>query len=116
MTKYTYKLDYNNSLFLNKLKKFVGANISQSECSSDCLMVIDADSSVKDDLDEYMNQQGFLYLFETTKTLINAHNWGILATGDLPTTNVEIGDRVYNSTTKKPLWWNGTNWVDALGN
>ena len=27
----------------------------------------------------------------------------------------EIGKPVFNSTTNKPLWWNGTNWVDATG-
>jgi hypothetical protein len=116
MTKYVYKVDYNNSLFLNNMKKYVGNNITQSECTSDGLMVIDANSNVKDDLDEYMNQQGFSYLFETTKTLSNPHNWGILATADLPSSDVSVGDSVYNSTTKKPLWWDGTAWKDALGN
>jgi hypothetical protein len=116
MTKYTYKLNYNNETFINELKKFAGATITKAECSADCLLVIEADSAAKDDLDEYMSQNGFSYLFETTKELTNARNWGILATGDLPISDVDLGDHVYCSTTKKPMWWDGAKWVDALGN
>lgn len=116
MTKYTYKQDYNNPTLIAELKKYAGSGVTKAECSSDCMMIIEADNSIKEDLDEFMNQKGFSYLFETEKIISNTQSWGILATADLPTTDVDIGDHVYDSTIKKPLWWNGTAWVDALGN
>ena len=116
MTKYVYKVDYGNSAFIEKLKKYVGANVVGADCTSDCLVVIDADSLLKNDLDQYMNANGFLYLFETAKNLSALRNWGILEESDLPDENITVGDQVYCSTYKKPLWWDGTNWVDALGN
>jgi hypothetical protein len=116
MAKYIYKINYNNSTFLAHMKRMVGINVTGSQCSSDSLMIIDADSSVKDDLDEYMNDIGFSYDGETLKTISSTKNWGILAASDLPDNDVNVGDHVYCSDTKKPLWWNGAAWVDATGN
>ena len=32
-----------------------------------------------------------------------------------PTSNLHIGLMVFDTTLGKPIWWNGTNWVDATG-
>lgn len=33
-----------------------------------------------------------------------------------PTTNLVIGMQYFDTTLGQPIWWNGTAWVDALGN
>lgn len=30
-------------------------------------------------------------------------------------TNVKIGSTYFDSSLNKPIWWNGTNWVDSSG-
>lgn len=35
-------------------------------------------------------------------------------TADRPTSNIR-GDIYYDTTINKPIWWNGSNWVDATG-
>ena len=31
-------------------------------------------------------------------------------------TNPTVGEHYYDTTIHKPIWWNGANWTDALGN
>ena len=33
-----------------------------------------------------------------------------------PTENLVIGFFVFDTDLNKPIWWNGTGWVDANGN
>lgn len=119
MTKYVYKLDYNNDLFLGRIKKLVPTASATSTCTADCLITIDIEASAKDDLDEFMNSQGFVYLFETLQNLEANRNWGVMTSvviAAIPSEDIDEGDVVYDSTLNKPLWWNGTAWKDALGN
>lgn len=37
-------------------------------------------------------------------------------TAQRPTTNLVIGMQYFDTTLGQPIWWNGTAWVDALGN
>ena len=30
-------------------------------------------------------------------------------------TNISLGSQIYDETLKKPIWWNGTDWTDAMG-
>lgn len=35
--------------------------------------------------------------------------------GTIDITNIPVGTYRYDSTSLKPVWWNGTAWVDATG-
>lgn len=37
-------------------------------------------------------------------------------TAQRPTTNLVVGMQYFDTTLGQPIWWNGTAWVDALGN
>lgn len=43
-----------------------------------------------------------------------ADNFPSGATGSRPL-SPSVGRRFYDTTIKKPIWWNGTNWTDAAG-
>lgn len=36
-------------------------------------------------------------------------------TTDRPTTNLETGEMFFDTTLTKPIWYDGSNWVDATG-
>jgi len=38
-----------------------------------------------------------------------------VATADRPTLNLVDGRSIFDSTLNKPIWWNGSVWVDATG-
>jgi hypothetical protein len=38
------------------------------------------------------------------------------ATTDRPTTNLVIGDYYFDTTLNLPIWYDGTDWIDAAGN
>ena len=49
--------------------------------------------------------------------------WQILAaaeqastTANRPTSNMWIGMPYFDTTLGIPIWWDGTNWIDAAGN
>lgn len=37
-------------------------------------------------------------------------------TANRPSTNLKIGQQYFDTTLGIPIWWNGTKWIDALGN
>ena len=36
-------------------------------------------------------------------------------TADRPSTDLQIGQQYFDTTLGIPIWWDGTNWVDATG-
>jgi len=38
------------------------------------------------------------------------------ATADRPTTNLVVGDYYFDTTLNLPIWYDGTDWIDAAGN
>jgi hypothetical protein len=109
-------MSYNNTLFLNKIKKSVPTVTAASTSTAACLMVIDADADSKNDLDQFMNLQGFVYLCETTQTLVNNKNWGSMTSTEIsaiPTEDITKGDMVYDTSNERPKWWDGFGWAIA---
>ena len=41
---------------------------------------------------------------------------GTFASANRPASGVQVGGMIFDTTLGKPIWWNGTNWVDANGN
>lgn len=37
------------------------------------------------------------------------------STTDRPTTGMVVGTQIYDTTLKKPIWWDGSAWRDATG-
>jgi hypothetical protein len=37
------------------------------------------------------------------------------STADRPTINLQIGQQYFDTTLGLPIWWNGTDWIDAAG-
>jgi hypothetical protein len=37
-------------------------------------------------------------------------------TADRPTTNLFVGDYYFDTTLNLPIWYDGTDWIDAAGN
>jgi hypothetical protein len=38
------------------------------------------------------------------------------ATADRPTTNLAVGEYYFDTTLNLPIWYDGTDWIDAAGN
>jgi hypothetical protein len=36
-------------------------------------------------------------------------------TADRPIENLQIGQYYFDTTIGRPIWWNGTNWINASG-
>ena len=36
-------------------------------------------------------------------------------TADRPTLSLQIGQYYFDTTIGRPIWWNGTNWINAAG-
>ena len=56
---------------------------------------------------EWMRQE----LFPTVSC---DNGYGI--TADRPVNGIKIGSRFFDTTIGKPIWYNGTGWIDAVGN
>jgi hypothetical protein len=44
---------------------------------------------------------------------LNTPSAGI--TADRPATSLQVGQQYFDTTLGIPIWWDGTNWVDATG-
>lgn len=40
---------------------------------------------------------------------------GVGATGDRPTNGIAAGDYFFDTTLGTPIWYDGSNWIDATG-
>jgi type II secretory pathway component PulK len=36
-------------------------------------------------------------------------------TGSRPSTDLQIGQQYFDTTINRPIWWDGTNWINAAG-
>ena len=36
-------------------------------------------------------------------------------TGARPSTGLQVGQFYFDTTINRPIWWNGTNWINAAG-
>jgi hypothetical protein len=36
-------------------------------------------------------------------------------TASRPTEQLQIGQQYFDTTINRPIWWNGTNWINAAG-
>jgi hypothetical protein len=36
-------------------------------------------------------------------------------TADRPTERLQVGQYYFDTTIGRPIWWNGTNWINAAG-
>ena len=36
-------------------------------------------------------------------------------TVERPNTNLQVGQQYFDTTINRPIWWNGTNWINAAG-
>jgi hypothetical protein len=36
-------------------------------------------------------------------------------TGDRPSTDLQVGQFYFDTTINRPIWWDGTNWINAAG-
>jgi len=62
----------------------------------------------------YFNQlNGFNVEVSNNITALNTPSSGI--TADRPATDLQVGQYYFDTTLGIPIWWDGTNWVDATG-
>ena len=36
-------------------------------------------------------------------------------TGERPSTDLQVGQFYFDTTINRPIWWDGTNWINAAG-
>lgn len=36
-------------------------------------------------------------------------------TGSRPSTDLQVGQQYFDTTINRPIWWDGTNWINAAG-
>jgi hypothetical protein len=65
--------------------------------------------------DDQLNQNLRIYFNNLDKflTVISTPQNG--ATADRPTQNLQVGQFYFDTTLNYPVWWDGTDWVDATG-
>jgi len=51
---------------------------------------------------------------DTDGSIVTVYHIG--TTAQRPATNLFVGRQYLDTTLGKPIWWNGTNWSDAMGN
>ena len=62
----------------------------------------------------YFNQiNGFTTGLNSNIVALNTPSAGI--TADRPATSLQVGQQYFDTTLGIPIWWDGTNWVDATG-
>jgi hypothetical protein len=62
----------------------------------------------------YFNQlNGFNLGVNNNLIALNTPSAG--TTANRPATNLQVGQQYFDTTLGIPIWWDGTNWVDATG-
>jgi hypothetical protein len=62
----------------------------------------------------YFNRlTGFNNGLISTIILLNTPSAG--TTAERPTTDLQIGQQYFDTTIGRPIWWNGSNWINAAG-
>lgn len=71
-----------------------------------------SNNKVSDDTKKVFN----LAITDPTKALLGPeYEYKVGSTDNRPTTNLLSGQSYFDTTIKKPIWWNGTAWIDATG-
>ena len=101
---YTKELDEMESYFLNMFKKFIENDNNFLQESVDAIITESLARAKKEILREIENSKVF-----KPKTIV--------CTSDMRPTNPKESDPpCFDKTLNIPIWWNGSNWVDANGN
>ena len=62
----------------------------------------------------YFNRLNAFNIGVNTNLLaLNTPSAGV--TADRPATSLQVGQQYFDTTLGIPIWWDGTNWVDATG-
>ena len=65
--------------------------------------------------DDQLNQNLRIYFNNLDNFLVAISTPQNGATADRPTQNLQIGQFYFDTTLGIPIWYNGTDWVDATG-
>lgn len=52
---------------------------------------------------------------ELINTIITLNTPSAGTTANRPATNLQIGQQYFDTTIGIPIWWNGSNWINAAG-
>ena len=108
--RYVKELDKVDLYLLNMMKRFFNADTEGiRECAESIIL-----EAVKRSKDEILIKGKCGVQSVNLKTGIVSLTAGV-STGR--PTSPQLGDAPYFDTTlNKPIWWSGSNWVDAMGN
>jgi len=56
-----------------------------------------------------------LYFTQVSASLVGLVTPSAGITADRPATSLQVGQQYFDTTLGIPIWWDGTNWVDATG-
>ena len=65
--------------------------------------------------DDQLNQNLRIYFNNLDSFLVAISTPQNGATADRPTQNLQVGQFYFDTTLGIPIWYNGTDWVDATG-
>ena len=65
--------------------------------------------------DDQLNQNLRIYFNNLDNFLVTISTPQNGATADRPTQNLQLGQFYFDTTLGIPIWYNGTDWVDATG-
>jgi len=61
------------------------------------------------------NLENYTQIAHVENDVLNLYPKNQGATSNRPSKIGKIGQTYFDTTLKKPIWWNGSNWVDATG-
>ncbi len=111
---YIYSQDQNDIKFEDEINNQIPDTVSSVDPGELNAVSIDVDATSKDDLDFYMEQQGYSYLHTASVVLTGNHHWGSFTTANEPTTSLTAGDTGYNTTLNSPVYYSGSAWVKYI--
>lgn len=117
----------NNNNVPYKARFGIGSSVNFQECLSSIELYNDTTKSTISRV--YLTPKGFIPSLGTEDGFLNIgdvdYRWNTLYCNKvnlLPTSTsnrpvgVTIGTMIYDTTINKPIYWNGSKWVDAMGN
>ncbi len=111
---YIYSQDQNDPKFEDEINNQIPDTVSSVDPGELNAVSIEVDATSKDDLDFYMEQQGYSYLHTASVVLTGNHHWGSFTTANEPTTSLTAGDTGFNTDLNSSVYYNGSDWVEYV--
>ena len=109
----------NKTLTDSNYKPIAGFFISNSEGARQKIINSSSETNFQLYSAEGFNVDDTIYISKSTSNNENLYRQipinTVVSTALRPTQNLYIGLSIFDTTLKKPIWWNGSNWIDATG-